>query len=66
MKYEEVYLHDYGSPKEARQQMRNYFQFYNHHRFHQALDYRPPASVYFALKAQEQGRLRTGCQEMCP
>jgi putative transposase len=66
VKYEEVYLHDYGSPKEARQQLRNYFQFYNHHRLHQALDYRPPASVYFALKAQEQGRLHTASQEVCP
>jgi putative transposase len=66
VKYEEVYLHDYNSPKEARQQLRDYFQFYNYHRLHQALDYRPPASVYFALQAQKLDRLRVVCREECP
>ena len=46
VKYEEVYLHDYTSPKEARQQLNSYFEFYNHKRLHQALDYRTPAEVY--------------------
>ncbi len=46
VKYEEVYLHDYTSPKEARQQLSRYFEFYNHQRIHQALDYRTPAEVY--------------------
>src|SRR2546423_5792679 len=36
VKYEEVYLHDYTSPKEARQQLSSYFEFYNHQRLHQA------------------------------
>ena len=53
VKYEEVYLHDYGSPKEARQQLRDYFQFYNHRRLHQALDYHVPAAMYFAPRASE-------------
>jgi putative transposase len=47
IKYEEVYLHDYASPKEARQQLREYLQFYNHQRIHQSLDYQTPAAVYF-------------------
>ncbi len=46
VKYEEVYLHDYSSPKEARQQLSHYFEFYNHQRLHQALDYQTPAEVY--------------------
>jgi putative transposase len=46
VKYEEVYLHDYTSPKEARQQLNSYFDFYNHKRLHQALDYQTPAEVY--------------------
>ncbi|MBO0792767.1 MAG: transposase [Ktedonobacteraceae bacterium] len=46
VKYEEVFLHDYISPKEARQQLSIYFEFYNHERLHQALDYRTPAEVY--------------------
>jgi putative transposase len=47
VKYEEVYLHDYASPKDARQQLARYFEFYNHRRIHQALDYLTPAQVYF-------------------
>jgi putative transposase len=46
VKYEEVYLHDYASPKEARQQLSQYFEFYNHQRPHQALEYLTPAEVY--------------------
>ena len=48
VKYENVYLHDYGSPREARQGLTRYFDFYNHERPHQSLDYRTPAQVYFA------------------
>jgi len=47
VKYEEVYLREYGSPKEARHGLTRYFEFYNHERPHQALDYRTPAEVYF-------------------
>lgn len=48
LKYEEVYLKDYQSPKEARQSIRDYMQFYNYKRFHQSLDYQTPAKVYFS------------------
>ncbi len=48
VKYEEVYLHDYATPREARQGLTHYFQFYDHERPHQALDYRTPADVYFS------------------
>jgi putative transposase len=47
VKYEEVYLHDYDSPREARQGLRRYFNFYNYERPHQALDYLTPAEIYF-------------------
>jgi putative transposase len=46
VKYEEVYLHDYASPREARIGLSTYLPFYNHQRLHQALDYRTPAEVY--------------------
>ena len=46
VKYE-VYVHDYASPREARQQLTRYFEFYDHQRPHQALGYRRPADVYF-------------------
>lgn len=48
VKYEEVYLHDYATPHEGRQQLAAYLDFYNNRRLHQALDYRPPAAVYRA------------------
>lgn len=47
IKYEEVYLNDYGSPKAAQQGLARYLDFYNHERLHQALNYQTPAEIYF-------------------
>jgi putative transposase len=47
VKYEEVYLKDYASPREARSGLSAYLDFYNHRRLHQALDYQTPAQIYF-------------------
>jgi putative transposase len=52
VKYEEVYLQSYGTPREARQSLARYFQFYNHERPHQALGYRTPAALYFGTRAE--------------
>jgi putative transposase len=52
VKYEEVYLTEYASPRDARHGLGHYFQFYNHERPHQALDYRTPATLYFGALAQ--------------
>ncbi len=46
IKYEEVYLHDYTTPRIARQGLTRYLEFYNHERPHQALNYRTPAELY--------------------
>lgn len=47
VKYEEVYLKDYQTPREAKQSLTGYFQFYNEERLHQALGYKTPNEVYF-------------------
>ena len=46
VKYEEVYLKDYESPRIATHSLGQYFRFYNEERLHQSLGYRTPASVY--------------------
>ena len=46
VKYEEVYLHDYENPRQARQGLTAYFEFYNNERPHQSLGYQTPAMVY--------------------
>lgn len=47
VKYEEVYLKDYETPREAMQGLATFFVRYNEWRQHQSLDYRTPAAVYF-------------------
>ena len=51
VKYEEVYLQDDATPKDARQGLTRYLDFYNHTRPHQALGYRTPADIYGAAPA---------------
>jgi len=58
VKYEEVYLHEYATPKDAFQGLASYFQFYNHQRLHHALAYRTPAEVYRSCECTRLLRLR--------
>ena len=46
VKYEDIYLHGYEGVPELERGLGHYFPFYNEERFHQALDYRTPGSVY--------------------
>jgi putative transposase len=48
LKYEEVYLHAYGSIAEANRSIATYFDFYNRVRPHQSLDRLTPDVAYFA------------------
>lgn len=45
VKYEDIYLRDYGDLPEARAGLGRYFGFYNTERPHQGLDYRTPLEV---------------------
>ena len=47
IKYEEVYLHAYGSVSEARARIGRYIEFYNSMRPHSSLKALTPDRVYF-------------------
>jgi len=46
MKYEEVYLKDYSTVREAVRELNAYFRFYNTERLHQSLENNTPWNVY--------------------
>jgi putative transposase len=46
VKYEDVYLKEYETPRAVYHGLGDYFQYYNWERPHQGLDYRTPAAVY--------------------
>jgi putative transposase len=54
-KREELYSNEYGSVKELRKAISAYIEFYNQKRWHQALDYKTPASVYFEQERKACG-----------
>ena len=47
IKYDEVYLHAYGSMSDAKTHLRTFLNFYNCRRPHRSLDGRTPDAVYF-------------------
>jgi len=47
VKYQEVYLKDYQTPREARQGISKFLDLYNNYRPHQSLNYLTPAAVYY-------------------
>ena len=54
VKYEDVYLKAYSSLGDARQGLRDYFEFYNSQRRHQSLDRRTPDDVYWTTLPRRQ------------
>jgi len=51
LKYQEVYLHEYESPREARMGIKRYLELYNTFRPHQGLGGLTPHEVYFGSAA---------------
>lgn len=47
VKYENIYIKSYNNIEEARQGLKEYFDFYNNRRFHSSLNDLTPAEVYF-------------------
>ena len=57
LKYEDIYLKEYRSPREARTGIENSFRFYNEARPHQSLDYKTPLEIYkISLKVKDTER----------
>jgi putative transposase len=50
VKYEDVYLRDYDTPRAVRSGLGRYLTKYNEERPHMALDYQTPAAVYFGTE----------------
>ena len=49
LKYECVYLREFQTVADAKQNIGDYFEFYNNERLHQSLNYRTPRELYFGL-----------------
>lgn len=57
VKYEEVYLKDYGSVSEGTRSLGQYFRFYNRERPHQALGYRTLEEIWKGLDEGKRSEL---------
>lgn len=47
VKYEDIYLKEYGDVPDLRTGLKSYFKFYNNERPHQSLDYQTPSAIHF-------------------
>ena len=45
-KVERIYLNEYNSIKELKDDVRDYMEFYNYRRFHETLNYKKPMETY--------------------
>ena len=48
-KVERIYLNEYNTIKELKNDVSDYIDFYNHKRFHQTLGYKKPMSFYYDI-----------------
>lgn len=53
LKYEEVYLKNYETVQEAKENIGAYIDFYNNERFHQSLNNRTPSEIYFGKEGSK-------------
>jgi putative transposase len=54
LKYEDIYIKEYGTIAECTLGVRKYFEFYNTERFHQSLKYKTPDEIYFGFKNDKE------------
>lgn len=65
LKYEEVYLKEYATVREARLNIGDYFRFYNFERLHQALGYNTPYQRYAGTRTHGQEPDPNNLAERC-
>ena len=67
VKYENVYLNNYESAKDAYRGLGEYFAFYNNERPHQSLGYRTPIEVHNMEGGEKESRKKyeTKTQKLC-
>jgi len=54
IKWEDIYIMQYETPKALRQGIDAYIRYYNHERGHQSLDGCRPADLYYAHSNRQQ------------
>ena len=59
VKYENIYLNQYDTVRQLQAGLSAYFDFYNHERPHQSLNYRTPAEEHFVLCGRQTARCRS-------
>jgi putative transposase len=58
-KVERIYLNQYNTIKELKEDMLDYMDFYNYRRFHETLKYKKPMNVYFeSLQMNDENYLK--------
>ena len=58
-KVERIYLNEYNTIKELKEDVTDYMEFYNYRRFHETLKYKKPMNVYFeSLQVNDQNYIK--------
>ena len=58
-KVERIYLNQYNTIKELKEDVSDYMDFYNHRRFHETLNYKKPMNVYLeSLQVNNENYLK--------
>jgi len=59
-KVERIYLNEYNTIKELKEDVSDYMEFYNYRRFHETLKYKKPMNVYFdSLQINDENYIKS-------
>ena len=62
LKYEEIFINEYDTPRILRVAVTEYIRFYNMDRPHQSLNYSTPSEVYYGKYIVKPRKSPSGCQ----